>query len=177
MQLLVDHLRSELGDLTLVAEGESLCALDFEDDAGEVEARLRKRYPQAQLEPAADPGGLTSRIAAYLAGDLGAIEPIAVSTGGTEFQRRVWRALRAIPPGTTLSYGALPRRLGQPSACRAVGLANGRNPVAIVVPCHRVIGADGTLTGYGGGLHRKRWLLAHERALLPDASTQLPLHL
>ncbi len=88
-------------------------------------------------------------------------------TGGTEFQRRVWRALREVPHGRTISYGELARRVGQPAAVRAVGLANGRNPLSIVVPCHRVVGAGGALTGYGGGLERKRWLLAHEAALTP----------
>jgi methylated-DNA-[protein]-cysteine S-methyltransferase len=83
---------------------------------------------------------------------------------GTDFQRAVWKALCTVPCGQTLSYGALARRIGRPKAVRAVGLANGANPIGIVVPCHRVIGADGTLTGYGGGLDRKRWLLAHERA-------------
>ena len=89
--------------------------------------------------------------------------------GGTEFQRRVWRALRDIPHGQTVSYGELARRLGQPAAVRAVGLANGRNPLSIVVPCHRVVGANGALTGYGGGIERKRWLLAHEATLTPLA--------
>jgi methylated-DNA-[protein]-cysteine S-methyltransferase len=101
---------------------------------------------------------------AYFAGDLSAIERLAVVTGGTDFQREVWAALRRIPAGRTLSYGALATQLGRPKAVRAVGLANGANPIGIVVPCHRVIGADGSLTGYGGGLERKRWLLAHEGA-------------
>jgi len=91
---------------------------------------------------------------------------VPVRAGGTPFQRVVWAALREIPPGRTTSYGQLAARLGRPGASRAVGLANGANPVAIAVPCHRVIGADGTLTGYGGGIERKRWLLEHERASL-----------
>jgi methylated-DNA-[protein]-cysteine S-methyltransferase len=103
-------------------------------------------------------------VRAYLAGSYGAIDGIPVDTGGTPFQRRVWSALRRIPAGQTLTYGALARRLGTPAASRAVGRAVSLNPVAIVVPCHRVIGADGRLTGYAGGLDRKRWLLAHERA-------------
>jgi methylated-DNA-[protein]-cysteine S-methyltransferase len=81
---------------------------------------------------------------------------------GTAFQRRVWNVLMEIPYGETWSYGRLARRIDNPNACRAVGLANGRNPLSILVPCHRVIGADGSLTGYGGGVERKRWLLAHE---------------
>lgn len=105
---------------------------------------------------------------AYFAGELAAIEGIRVATGGTDFQRSVWMALRKIPLGETISYGALASRLKCPRSARAVGLANGANPVGIVVPCHRVIGADGSLTGYGGGLQRKRWLLEHEGAQLTD---------
>ena len=100
--------------------------------------------------------------AAYFKGDLTAIDGLKVANGGTDFQRAVWKALRAIPAGGTITYGALAARLGRPKAARAVGLANGANPIAIVVPCHRVVGADGSLTGYGGGMARKQWLLAHE---------------
>jgi methylated-DNA-[protein]-cysteine S-methyltransferase len=99
---------------------------------------------------------------AYFRGELRAIDGLRVETRGTPFQRAVWTALREIPCGTTVSYSDLARRIERPSAVRAVGLANGANPVAIVVPCHRVVGAGGALTGYGGGLSRKRWLLAHE---------------
>ena len=88
-----------------------------------------------------------------------------MKTAGTDFQREVWRALRGIPCGTTLSYGELARRIGRPNAVRAVGLANGANPIGVVVPCHRVIGSNGSLTGYGGGIERKRWLLDHERQM------------
>ena len=90
-----------------------------------------------------------------------------VATAGTAFQRTVWAMLTQIPPSVTWSYGELARRLGRPQASRAVGLANGANPIGIVVPCHRVIGSTGKLTGYGGGLHRKRWLLDHEQARAP----------
>ena len=114
------------------------------------------------FETARDPHGLTSAIARYFAGDLHAIDALPVKTAGTEFQRTVWRALRDIACGTTISYGELARRIGRPEAVRAVGLANGANPVGIVVPCHRVIGANGALTGYGGGMERKRWLLDHD---------------
>ena len=98
----------------------------------------------------------------YFAGELAAIDTLPVQTGGTAFQREVWRALREIPCGGTVSYAELAERIGRPTAVRAVGLANGSNPVGIVVPCHRVIGANGSLTGYGGGIERKRWLLEHE---------------
>jgi len=108
----------------------------------------------------------------YFAGTRTAFD-LQLAPEGTPFQQEVWRALQAIPYGTTTTYGALAHTLGRPDAARAVGLANGRNPIGIVIPCHRVIGADGTLTGYGGGLHRKRWLLDHEAAVRPEAT--LPL--
>jgi methylated-DNA-[protein]-cysteine S-methyltransferase len=107
---------------------------------------------------------LSAAISNYFAGDLGVIDRLPVQTGGTEFQKEVWHALREIPCGTTTSYGELARRIGRPAAVRAVGLANGANPVAVVVPCHRVIGSNGSLTGYGGGIERKRWLLDHEKS-------------
>lgn len=124
------------------------------------------------LRAAENPGGATRALRDYFEGDLGALERLAVAEIGTPFQRKVWRALRGIARGTTLSYGELARRIGQPQAVRAVGLANGQNPINLVVPCHRVIGANGSLTGYGGGLTRKRWLLMHERAL---QELELPL--
>jgi O-6-methylguanine DNA methyltransferase len=105
-------------------------------------------------------------IAAYFAGDLTALDRVPVKTNGTTFQKDVWSALRSIPAGETVSYGALAARIGRPRAVRAVGLANGRNPVGVIVPCHRVIGANGTLTGYAGGVERKRALLAHEGVMV-----------
>jgi methylated-DNA-[protein]-cysteine S-methyltransferase len=107
-----------------------------------------------------------------MAGHTAVLDSLEVETAGTPFQRTVWHALREIPAGATMSYGALAKRIGRPSAVRAVGLANGANPIGIVVPCHRVVGADGSLTGYGGGLERKRWLLAHEARA---AASELPL--
>jgi methylated-DNA-[protein]-cysteine S-methyltransferase len=101
---------------------------------------------------------------AYFEGDLDAVTCLPTATNGTDFQRTVWDALRRIPVGHTISYGALAVQIGRPTAMRAVGLANGANPIAIVIPCHRVIGANASLTGYGGGLDRKRWLLQHESA-------------
>ena len=124
---------------------------------------LRQKYPLAEgRAPAHIRGALTS----YFEGEITAIDRVPVETNGTPFQRQVWAALREIPAGTTTSYGALAARIGNPNASRAVGLANGSNPIGIVVPCHRVIGASGKLTGYGGGLDRKRWLLEHERGAL-----------
>ena len=113
-----------------------------------------------------DPSGVLAALEAYFAGDLGALARIPVRFDrGTEFQREVWTALQGIPLGETISYAELARRVGRPSAFRAVGSANGQNPIGIVVPCHRVIAADGKLGGYAGGLDRKRWLLAHEGAI------------
>lgn len=114
-------------------------------------------------------------VAAYFAGDVRAVEAVRVAMAGTEFQRAVWAALREIPAATTVTYGEIARRIGRPAAVRAVGLANGSNPVSVIVPCHRVIGADGTLTGYGGGLPRKRWLLDHETRHTGAAMRARPL--
>src|SRR5690606_4692756 len=110
------------------------------------------------------PRAVRTAVSAYFGGDLTALDGLTVQTGGTDFQRSVWTALRAIPAGQTRSYGQLAAAIGSPKAVRAAGLANGQNPIAVIVPCHRVIGANGTLTGYAGGLERKRWLLAHEGA-------------
>jgi len=169
--MLLDHLDTPIGRLAVVADEQGrLRALGWTEEHDRMERQLRAAAQVAELvlATAADPGGLTTALRAYFAGELAAIDAIPAETGGTEFQRTVWRALRTIPCGTTWSYGQLARKIGKPAAVRAVGLANGANPIAIVVPCHRVIGADGSLTGYGGGLDRKRWLLAHERgATLP----------
>lgn len=162
MELWLDQLPSPVGTILLVSDGVSLRALDFEDYRERMLRLLRLHYGEVKLSPASETLGVKARLFAYFNGELNALQDIPVATGGTEFQRRVWSALRAIPPGTTVSYGTLAAQLEQPRAARAVGLANGANPVGIVVPCHRVIGANGSLTGYGGGIDRKRWLLAHE---------------
>jgi len=117
------------------------------------------------LEPERAPAAIRDPIEAYFRGDVTAIDGVTVEANGTPFQQQVWMALRHIPAGTTMSYGELAARIGRQGASRAVGLANGSNPVGIVVPCHRVIGSNGALTGYGGGIDRKRWLLEHERGV------------
>jgi methylated-DNA-[protein]-cysteine S-methyltransferase len=155
-----------MGGLVLFERAQKLCALSWADRESRVRAELAKRFESAAFEDRDDSCGFVSRLREYFAGDLRAIDRIPVDTGGTEFQRSVWSALREIPVGRTTSYGALAQRLGNPRAVRAVGLANGSNPIPIVVPCHRVIGSDGSLTGYGGGLSRKRFLLVHEGVLL-----------
>ena len=130
---------------------------------GDAGAALRHGRARARAPTRSAP---SSALRAYLAGRLDALDALPVDAGGTPFQRECWAALRTIPAGTTWSYRQLAAAIGRPAAVRAVGLANGANPVGIVVPCHRVIGADGSLTGYGGGLERKRWLLEHEGVLL-----------
>jgi methylated-DNA-[protein]-cysteine S-methyltransferase len=159
---LLDEIASPIGRIVIAARDGRLCALEF--GRTRVLRAVAARHGRARLVRARNPFGFSAKIRAYLAGDLTALERIPVDTGGTPFQQRVWRALRRIPPGRTRSYGALARSLGLGAAARAVGAANGRNPVSIVVPCHRLVGEDASLTGYGGGLWRKRWLLRHEGA-------------
>lgn len=171
MRLLSDHVPSALGTLVIVVRDGRLCAVDFNDCYPRMVASIESRYGTIDFQPTTDPFGISTRILAYLTGDLRAIDTLAVETGGTPFQQEVWAALRAIPPGTTVTYAELARKVGRPAATRAVGTINGRNPIAIVVPCHRVVGADGSLTGYAGGLWRKQWLLTHERVLAPSTLT------
>jgi methylated-DNA-[protein]-cysteine S-methyltransferase len=176
-RLFLDHVDTPIGRFAIVADEDGrLRATGFVREHPRMRRQLQAwaGLPDAQLEDATNPGGLTAAIARYFAGELAAIDGLPVLTGGTEFQRAVWRALREIPCGETWSYAQLARRIRHPSAVRAVGLANGANPVGVVVPCHRVIGSDGTLTGYGGGIERKRWLLAHEGASLPGGQLALP---
>jgi methylated-DNA-[protein]-cysteine S-methyltransferase len=165
----MDRMATPIGELLLVADSEgNLRAVDWSDHEERMLRLLRMHYGTTgfALESTANPHGLSQAIRGYFAGELTAIDRLPVQTAGTTFQRKVWQALRTIPCGTTLSYGELAQRIGRPAASRAVGLANGSNPIGVVVPCHRVIGADGSLTGYGGGIERKRWLLAHERMIL-----------
>ncbi len=164
--LWVDHVRSPLGPLTIVAADGALCALDFHVAGSRMLARIHARFPGVALKPRRDPNRYATRLRAYFSGDFGALDGIAVDCGGTPFERQVWNALRAIPAGTTTTYRELAAIVRRPRAVRAVGLANARNPVCLVIPCHRVIGSDGHLTGYAGGLWRKRWLLEHEGAAL-----------
>lgn len=153
---------SPLGPLVLVSDGDALLALDFPPFETRMRDLLARHHGAATMRPGRIPAFIRAALAAWFAGDLKALDTVPTGTGGTAFQRSVWNALRAIPPGETRSYGDVAASLGKPGAARAVGRANALNPVAIVVPCHRVVGASGTLTGYAGGLERKRWLLAHE---------------
>ena len=156
-----DEIPSPVGPLTIAERSGRLCLLHFGSLDDHVLTCFERWYPREPRERRPIPS-MSAVLDRYFAGDVHAIDTISVELNGTAFQKEVWTALRRIPPGTTISYSTLARRIGHSSAVRAVGTANGANPVAIVVPCHRVIGADGTLTGYGGGLDRKRWLLSHE---------------
>jgi methylated-DNA-[protein]-cysteine S-methyltransferase len=165
LQLWIDRINTPIGELLVVSDQDgNLRATDWTDHEDRMRRLLRLHYGENgfRIEPASHPNGLTRAIGNYFAGELAGIDILPVKTGGTPFQREVWHALRRIPCGATVSYAELAQRIGRPSAVRAVGLANGSNPVGIVVPCHRVIGANGSLTGYGGGIERKRWLLEHE---------------
>ena len=164
MRLTLTRHPTPVGDLFVVTDGDTLRALDFTDYEARMRTLLARHYGAVTLVDGPLPAEIAAALDAYFAGDLAALDAVSVATGGSDFQRAVWSALRAIPVGTTTGYGALAAALGKPGAARAVGLANGANPIGIVVPCHRVIGADGTLTGYAGGVERKAWLLRHEGA-------------
>ena len=157
---------SPIGTVLLLTDDEqNVRALDWEDYAARMHQLLRIHYDDVVLQSRNDMSRARCAVEAYFAGDQGAIDALPVKTAGTAFQREVWAALRTIRLGETTTYGRLAARLGRPKAMRAVGMANGANPVSLIVPCHRVIGADASLTGYGGGIERKRWLLRHEGAL------------
>jgi methylated-DNA-[protein]-cysteine S-methyltransferase len=157
----IDTIASPVGPLTVASRGAQLCLLHFASDDDYVDRTLDRWHPGEPRDRRPLPA-LREMLSRYFAGDHGVIDAVAVELNGTDFQKRVWQALRRIPSGSTISYAELARRIGEPAAVRAVGAANGANPVALVVPCHRVVGSDGSLTGYGGGLERKRWLLVHE---------------
>jgi methylated-DNA-[protein]-cysteine S-methyltransferase len=166
MKLHLERTPTAIGDMLIVTdEADRLRALDFADYEERMLTLLRRHYGEVHLVERTAPSPARRAVEAYMAGNLRALDDIEVATGGTEFQRQVWAALRAIPVGETVSYGRLAERIGRPKAVRAVGLANGSNPIGVVVPCHRVIGSSGHLTGYAGGMERKEWLLKHEGAL------------
>ena len=154
MLLALSRLDSPVGRLVFAADDSLLRALEFYESEEQLRAKVERSLPDARFAKGAGPSFVIDALGAYFGGD------------GTPFQRKVWKALRTIQPGRTTSYRALAEQIGCPGAFRAVGAANGQNPISLVVPCHRVIAADGTLCGYGGGLWRKEWLLRHEGALL-----------
>ena len=157
----IETLPSPIGPLTAAERAGRVCLLHFGADGSDIDRTFERWYPgePRTRQPLPATAGVLRR---YFGGELSALDTVAVELNGTPFQKMVWQALRRIPCGSTISYGELARRIGTVAAVRAVGAANGANPVAVIVPCHRVIGADGSLTGYGGGLERKQWLLAHE---------------
>jgi methylated-DNA-[protein]-cysteine S-methyltransferase len=165
MRVEIGTLESPLGTIHFATRADRLVALCFPEHWEQTRADVDRHGGGFEWQAGAT-GGIRDRLRAYFAGELDSLDDIDVELHGTEFQREVWTALRDIPAGTTTTYGELARGIERPRAVRAVGAANGSNPVSIVVPCHRVIGRNGTLTGYGGGLHRKQWLLQHERATL-----------
>ena len=159
------RLKTPIGTALLVSDDQKfLRALDWSDHEARMHRLLRRYYGEFVLSDGPAPDDITQPLKAYFAGDLGQLSAIKWRTNGTPFQQKVWKKLQTVPAGKTSSYGVMAARLNSPNAARAVGLANGANPIGVVVPCHRLIGADGSLTGYGGGLERKQWLLAHEGA-------------
>jgi methylated-DNA-[protein]-cysteine S-methyltransferase len=167
----LDRLDTPIGVALLVTDAEGfLRALDWSDYESRMRTLLRQQYGALDLDKGSAPERLRQALADYFAGDLDRVDAIECRLAGTAFQRNVWTALRTIPAGTTTTYGALAKQLNVPKAVRAVGHANGSNPISVVLPCHRLVGANGSLTGYGGGLERKRWLLAHEGVTLNLAS-------
>jgi len=168
LALRIDRMATPIGELIVVADGDgNLRAIDWSDHEARMAQLLDRYYGKGRYDLVAerDPHGLASAMRRYFRGEIGVLRGLPTATNGTHFQTGIWQALRRIEDGTTISYAALATRIGRPTAVRAAGLANGQNPISIVLPCHRVIGSDGSLTGYGGGLSRKRWLLRHEGVL------------
>lgn len=160
----VGQLVSPVGTIRVVVRAGVVYAVSFDDAWARDRTLFARRFGSVRLRATPDPGGVVTALQRYFEGDLAVLDGLLADPGGTPFQTRVWHALRSVPPGTTLSYAELAGRIGSPSAVRAVGAANGANPIPVVIPCHRIIGANGQLVGYGGGLDRKTWLLRHEGA-------------
>jgi methylated-DNA-[protein]-cysteine S-methyltransferase len=168
LQFSLSRMSTPIGGMLVVTDRDQrLRALDWEDHQQRMHGLMERFYKGRPLKIAEGvmPGELSDAFEAYFAGLLNVIDGIEVVMPGTAFQQGAWNTLRTIPAGQTLSYGEQAARMGRPNSMRAVGAANGANPVGLVIPCHRVIGANGSLTGYGGGIERKRWLLRHEGAL------------
>ena len=163
----LDRLHTPIGMTLLVTDADGMLrALDWEDCAARTKELLRRQYGVVTLNNGRAPDTITRALTSYFNGNLDSLKAVKWRVAGTPFQRKVWTALTAIPPGTTSTYGALAAKLGSPNAMRAVGHANGANPISVVVPCHRLVGANGSLIKYGSGLKRKEWLLAHEGVTL-----------
>ena len=170
-ELTLDRIATPVGEVLIVTDaGGCVLALDFHDYEPRMRRLLARHHGNVRLTVGRAPAPVREAIGAYFAGQLDGLTGLTLRTGGTAFQNMVWHALREIPPGRTETYGQLAARIGRPTAVRAVGLANGANPNGIIVPCHRVVGVRGALTGYAGGVERKRWLLAHEQAATASAA-------
>jgi methylated-DNA-[protein]-cysteine S-methyltransferase len=168
MKLTLSHIETPTGPMMLLLDEEkSVRLFEWVDHQARMDRLLARHYPTTSFSVSEEtaPEPYHRAIQAYFAGELNALNTLPIAFGGTVFQQTVWQALQTIPAGRTLSYGQLAALIGNPKGMRAVGLANGANPIALIVPCHRVIGANGTLTGYGGGMERKHWLLRHEGSL------------
>jgi methylated-DNA-[protein]-cysteine S-methyltransferase len=157
---------SPIGPLTCLVRNDVLVAVAFDDDTGRTIEKTQRRFGGEAVEDVREAAGVRAAFERYFDGDASALDSLPVDPGGTPFQSKVWLALRKIAAGRTWSYEDLAREVGSPAAVRAVGAANGANPIPLVLPCHRVIGKDGKLVGYGGGMHRKEWLLRHEGSRL-----------
>ena len=162
MRLDLERLETPIGAILIAHDGEQICALEFADCEDRLRSMLSRHFTNATLKPRKKRSPFGKALQRYFRGEIGVIDDLPVATLGTAFQRRAWAALRRIPGGETRSYADQARAIRAPNAARAVGLANHLNPIGIVVPCHRVRGANGSLTGYAGGLERKRWLIEHE---------------
>jgi methylated-DNA-[protein]-cysteine S-methyltransferase len=167
MHLVQAFIETPVATMRAISLGDRLCALEFfrKGRMTRLDARLARWFKDAEIVDGTSPAIAQTRewLQRYFTGESADISHLELEMRGARFELRVWEALRRIPAGTTTTYGAIARELGSPDASRAVGMANGANPIAIIVPCHRVIGSNGTLTGYGGGLETKSWLLSHER--------------
>lgn len=160
--LYVERVQTPIGVLLLTHDGAELCNAEFENQEERRQQELAHHFPGATLIDQLKKSEFSRALSTYFRGDVRAIDDLPVARLGTPFQQKAWAALRRIEPGSTRAYGEQATKLGKPNAARAVGRANGLNPVSIVVPCHRLVGADGSLVHYGGGLERKRWLIEHE---------------
>ena len=154
---------SPIGDLNVIFKDETLYGLDFEDNETRLFGLMARYWKATNITNAPLPARLSHALDQYFNGDDNAFRTVKTHLNGTAFQEKVWHTIRNIPWGQTVSYGALAKDIEHPNAQRAVGAANGANPIAIIHACHRVVGADGTLTGFAGGLDKKEWLLGHER--------------
>lgn len=167
-EFFIDELPTPIGQLQIISDnGGAIRLVGWYEGKKRYYDTLKRWYGDIEIAPKKNAFDHTKAMRAYFNGDVHAIDDLLTASAGTDFQKKVWKTLRRIPAGETWSYGQMAQHLGQPTATRAVGLANGSNPIGIVVPCHRVIGANGMLTGYGGGLLRKKWLLAHEAKHAP----------